>query len=273
MLKIFLVLGCSLGLPGPLSAQWAPYPTANVPRTAAGQPDLSAPPPRTQDGRPDLSGMWEVARPTGGGAFGGGSAPVPGPPAPGTNQFWDINTGLAEPVPMREWARALRQKRMADDSKDNPDARCLPMGLMQLHTHPQPRKIIQTSAVVVILYEGNSGIRQIFTDGRPLPADPQPWWYGYSTGRWESDTLVVESAGFVDGGWLDVNGTPLTEKGRLTERFRRSNYGTLEIDVTVDDSTAYTRPWTTRVVQRVMLDTDLIEFICQENEKFSSVPH
>ena len=157
---------------------------------------------------------------------------------------------------------------MADNSKDNPDAHCLPMGNMQLHTHPQPRKIIQTPDVVVILYEGNAGIRQIFTDGRPLPDnDPQPWWYGYSTGRWDGDTLVVQTSGFRDGGWLDVNGSPLTDAATMTERFRRVNYGNLEIQITVDDPKAYTRPWTVTVNQHVMLDTELIEFICLENEK------
>jgi hypothetical protein len=157
---------------------------------------------------------------------------------------------------------------MAEGSKDNPDAHCLPMGNMQLHTHPQPRKIIQTSGVIVILYEGNAGIRQIFTDGRPLPDnDPQPWWYGYSTGRWEGDTLVVQSGFFRDEGWLDVNGSPFTSAGRMIERFRRLNYGTLAIEVTVDDPKAYTRPWTVTVNQRIMLDTELIEFVCLENEK------
>jgi hypothetical protein len=157
---------------------------------------------------------------------------------------------------------------MADNGKDNPDAHCLPMGLMQLHNHPQPRKIIQTPGVIVILYEGNAGIRQIFTDGRPLPDnDPQPWWYGYSTGKWDGDTLVVETSGFRDGGWLDINGSPLTDAARWTERFRRVSYGNLRIDVTVDDPKAYTRPWTVTVDQRIMLDAELIEFVCLENER------
>ncbi|HLF11387.1 MAG TPA: hypothetical protein VJA26_09230 [Gammaproteobacteria bacterium] len=163
---------------------------------------------------------------------------------------------------------------MAANQKDNPDAHCLPMGYMQLHGHPQPRKIIQTPDVIVILYEGNSGIRQIFTDGRALPElneDLQPWWYGYSIGHWEDDTLVVESTGFRDDGWLDVFGSPLTDQGKLIERFRRPDYGHLEIDITIDDPKAYTEPFTVRVNHQVMLDTDLIEFICNENEK--SVVH
>ncbi len=122
--------------------------------------------------------------------------------------------------------------------------------------------------MILILYEANGGIRQIFTDGRPLPGkDAEPWWYGYSTGKWDGDTLVVETSGFRDDVWLDVEGSPLTESGKMTERFRRVNYGNMEIEVTVDDPKAYTKPWTVKVHHRIMLDTDLIEFVCQENEK------
>jgi hypothetical protein len=127
---------------------------------------------------------------------------------------------------------------------------------------------VQTPGLIVIMYEGNSGLRQIFTDGRPLPDnDPQPWWYGYSVGHWDGDELVVESIGFRDDGWLDVNGSPLTEEGKLIERFRRPNFGDLEIDITVDDPKAYTEPFTVRVNQRILVDEELIEFICNENEK------
>src|SRR5947199_7867813 len=129
------------------------------------------------------------------------------------------------------------------------------MGLMQLHNHPQPRKIVQTPGLIVIMYEGNAGLRQIFMDGRALPNnDPQPWWYGYSTGKWDGDTLVVQTSGFRDDGWLDINGSPLTDAAKVTERFRRVNFGRMEIDVTVDDSKAYTKPWTVRVNQQDMAD-------------------
>ena len=186
----------------------------------------------------------------------------------GPGLFFDIATGVQGGLPLQPWAAALKQQRMAANSKDNPDAHCLPLGNLQLHTHPQPRKIVQTADVVVILYEGNAGVRQLFTDGRPLPAgDPQPWWFGYSTGRWVGDTLVVETAGFRDGGWLDVNGSPLTDGARVTERFRRTSYGTLDVEVTVDDPKAYTRPWTVTIRQRLMPDDELIEFVCLENER------
>jgi hypothetical protein len=141
------------------------------------------------------------------------------------------------------------------------------MGNMQFHTHPQPRKMIQTEDLLLILYEGNAGIRQIFLDGRPLPENPQPWWFGYSTGHWEDDTLVVETAGFRDDGWLDINGTPLTDEGRMIERFQRPSYGSLEIGITIDDPKAYTEPWTVLVRQYVDPAMEMIEFICNENEK------
>jgi hypothetical protein len=128
--------------------------------------------------------------------------------------------------------------------------------------------MVHTKDDLIIMYEANYGLRQIFTDGRPLPAnDPQPWWFGYSSGRWEGETLVVRSSGFRDGGWLDVNGSPLTDAATVTERFTRVNFGSLEIEITVDDRKAYTRPWTVTVKNDIMLDTELIEFVCLENEK------
>jgi hypothetical protein len=255
-----------------LFAQWPAYPTAGVPKTADGKLDLTGPAPRTSDGKPDLSGIWRFvdspdARP---------GPPVPaearsrgiGVRVPGLLQFFDIGSTLKDGLPFEPWAAELRRQRVARNNQDNPDAHCLPIGLMQLHTHPEPRKIIQTPGLIVILYEANAGVRQIFTDGRPLPGnDAQPWWYGYSTGKWDGDTLVVETSGFRDDVWLDVEGSPLTEAGKMTERFRRVNYGNMEIDITVDDRKAYTKPWTVKVHHRIMLDTDLIEFVCQENEK------
>ena len=275
LLVLFAALNASLW------AQWSTYPTRAVPKTKDGKPDLSAPAPRTSDGKTDLTGLWEAGRGLGRGQRGTPSnAPLPAetPPAPPPTAdgsppvatFFNLGAGFKEGLPFTPWAAELRKKRAADNAKDNPDAHCLPIGLMQLHLHPQPRKIIQTSDVVVILYEAQGEVRQIFTDGRPLPKnDPQPWWRGYSVGHWEGDTLVVETTGFRDDVWLDVNGSPLTNTGKMTERFRRPNYGTLQIDITIEDPKAYTKPFTVRVNQRIMLDTDLIEFVCNENERSS----
>ena len=234
--------------------------------------------PRTAWGTPDFTGIWENQP----GAIGGGaqSRDQNQPALPDQNEdeppfatFFDIGANIPGGAPFTPWAKKVRDERVANNQKDNPDAHCLPIGYMQLHGHPQPRKIVQTPNLIVIMYEGNSGLRQIFLDGRPLPElndDLQPWWYGYSVGHWEGDTLVVETIGFRDDVWLDVQGSPLTHLGKMTERFRRPDFGTLQIDVTIEDPAAYTKPFTVRVNQRIMLDSELIEFICQENEKSSA---
>ncbi len=257
------------GLPALLLAQWPDYPSAGVPRGPDGKPILDAPAPKTADGKPDLSGVW-MTRPPGRGQQQKQQPPADGSPPLAT--FRNIGSGFKDGLPLLPWAADLLKSRKAENSKDNPDAHCLPLGLMQLHMHPQPRKIIQSPRLIVILYEAQAGVRQIFLDGRSLPpADVQPWWYGYSIGHWDGDTLVVETTGFRDDVWLDIDGSPLTNSGKLTERFRRINYGTLQIDVTVEDPKVYTKPFTVRVVQRIMPDTELIEFICGENDR--SGPH
>jgi hypothetical protein len=258
-----------LSLSTALAAQWPAYPDRTAPRGADGRVDLAAPLPRTADAKPDFTGVWLNAW-----FYDGRVQPLPvSPPGePPASTFADVFANFTGELPLRPWAAQLKAERKEQNSKDNPDAHCLPMGLMQFHMHPQPRKIIQTRDVIVVLYEGNAGIRQIFTDGRPLPAtDAQPWWYGYSVGRWEGDTLVVETTGFRDGGWLDINGSPLTDAAKMTERWRRLNYGTVQIDITIDDLKAYTKPFSVRVHHRLMVDNtfdaDLIEFVCQENNK------
>jgi hypothetical protein len=272
-------------LPAALFAQWPSYPTPGVPRTPDGKPNLSAPAPKTTDGKPDLTGIWENVRPP-------AQATVPNVKTAGPNDdvltglqtnndflalvkrspFWDLGSSFKDGLPFQPWAAELHRQRVADNNKDNPDAHCLPMGMMQFHYHPEPRKMIQTPQVIVILYEANAGIRQIFTDGRPLPGkDADPWWYGYSTGHWDGDTLVVQSSGFRDLGWLDVEGSPLSETAKITERYRRPDFGHLEIEVTIDDPKAYTKPFTVAVHQRIMVDTEIIEFVCQENER--DAPH
>lgn len=243
----------------PVSAQWLRYPTAGVPRTADGRPNLTAPTPRTADGKPDLSGVWLV---DGFGPPGGeGTGPEP------RTVFFDVAHGLNGPPPYQPWAAQRAAERREQRAKDNPDARCLPIGPLQMLAHPLPKKVIQLPGLFVILHERNMEFRQVFTDGRPLPVDPQPTWYGYSTGRWEGDTLVVETAGFRDGLWADFFGSPLTDQARMTERYRRPNFGTLLVQVTIDDPKAYTRPWTIDVNQHFGVDTDLLEYACLENEK------
>ena len=242
-----------------VSAQWPPY-------VRPGTPALDAPPPRLPNGTIDFSGTWESRQPPSG-RLGGPMVPNLNPTAdPPLANFANIGQNFKEGLPFTPWAAELRKQRMATNSRENPDANCLPLGLMQLHTHSQPRKVVQNVNDIVIMYEANSGLRNIFTDGRALPAnDPQPWWYGYSVGKYDGDTLVVETIGLRDEGWLDVQGAPFTSGAKITEKFRRPKYGRMEIDVTIDDSKAYTKPWTVRINWRLGADEDLIEFICQEN--------
>jgi hypothetical protein len=247
-----------------VAAQWLRHPTAGVPRTRDGRPDLAAPAPRLVDGKPDLSGVWDndgYDRSAGGEGLG---------PMPRT-VFFDLSHGLSGPPPYLPWAAELAARRKGENAKDNPDARCLPLGPLQMLAHPLPKKFLHHPGLLVILHERNMEFRQVFLDGRRLPDDPQPSWYGYSTGRWEGDTLVVETSGLRDGLWADFNGSPLTEAARLTERYRRPNYGTLQVQVTITDPKAYAKPFTVNVNQHLSLDNELIEYACLENEK--DVPH
>ena len=249
---------------GMAQAQWPNWPTPDVPRNADGTVDMNGPVPRTADGHPDLSGLWRGAN-----SFGrrGGAAPPPdGPPVAG---FRDVGQNIEGGLPFQPWAKALRDEREAAGSAGNPEAHCLPMGNMQFHTQGFPRKFVQSERLLIILYEASMGIRQIFMDGRPSPDnDPQPWFYGYSVGHWEGDELVVTTTNFRDGEWLDIIGSPLTDAATVTERFRRPSFGRMQIDITVDDPKAYTEPWTVRMNQEIMVDQELIEFVCLENQRF-----
>jgi len=274
-LTLASVLALFVALSSTLLAQWPSHPTPGVPRAADGKPILDAPTPRTADGKVDFSGIWLRAGGGGGGRGRQGGAP----PAPTTtpdgiplSTFGEV-AGRGFALPLQPWAADLKKRRMADNNKDNPDVWCLPIGLMQYHNHPQPRQIVQTKNLMLITYESNYGLRYIYMDGRPAPTnDPTPWWFGYSRGWFEGDTLVVETTNFRGderAGWLDVNGSPYTDALKMTERFRRPNFGTLEIDITIDDAKAYTKPFTVRVNQRIMVDQEMIEFICNENEQSS----
>ena len=243
----------------PLGAQWLNHPTTGVPRTAAGTPNLDAPAPRTVDGKPDLSGTWDVEH----------NRPCPPDGCADLfvgQEFINIGWSLKGGLPYLPWAAATAKKRTEDLRKDDPNSFCLPIGIVRMHTMPLLKKIIQVPGLVVILNEQYAMYRQIFTDGRPLPVDPNPSWVGYSSGTWEGDTLVVQTAGFRDGLWLDANGSPMTAEARVTERFRRVSYGKLEIELTVDDLKAYSAPWTVTLNQFIALDTDLLDYICNENE-------
>jgi hypothetical protein len=262
------VAACAL-LSSTLLAQWPNYPALKTPKKANGEPDLTAPAPRTADGKPDFSGTWRGAQIAGGRR--GAPPPEPAPGTPPLATFRDIASTFKEGLPLTPYAKEVLAKHVARNSKDNPEASCLPMGIMQFWTQGFPRKFVQTPGLIVILYEASSGIRQIFTDGRSLPpqGEPQPWYYGYSSGKWDGDTLVVQTNNLRDDGWLDIVGTPLTDQAKLTERFRRVSVGRMEIDITVDDPKAYTKPWTVRHVQDLMPDTDIFEFICEENQRFT----
>lgn len=257
---------CSVALFG----QWPNHPTPG-PRMKDGEIDLTAKTPRTSDGKPDFSGLWEPAGKAAKSYNGFPPLPLEIPQAPDdppVGQFFNIGAGLKGGLPMTPWAAKVRADRKADNAKDNPDAHCLPLGLTQLHMHIQPRKVIQTPREIIVMYEANGNTRQIMLDGRKLPTSPDltPWWYGYSVGHWEGDTLVVETTGFRDDVWLDVEGSPLTSTGKMTERWRRVNMGLMQIDITIEDPQSYTKPFTVRVNHRLMPDTEIMEFVCEERD-------
>jgi hypothetical protein len=252
-----------------LSAQWPLHPQPGIPKGPDGKPNLTAPAPRTPDGKPDLSGIWMRSTRT--------EAPGSQPPGrPPLATFGNVGAGFKEGLPFQPWAAELVKKRAG--ALENPDALCLPQGPLEYHLDPQPREVVQLPQKTLIIYESNYGLRTIYTDGRRLPpqGEPQPYWHGYSVGRWERDTLVAESNNFRGAltgqpgdGWLDGRGSPFTDALRLTELFRRLNFGRLDIDVTIDDPKAYARPFTVRVEQEIVADgSEMIEFICHENQMF-----
>jgi hypothetical protein len=263
---VSLVAGATM-----LLAQWPKHSTEG-PKTESGDLDMKASAPKAPDGHPDLSGLWRPMRGNRGNLKGndkGKGAPARAPGEPPAAQFGDLGSGFEKGLPFTEWGRKTRDERKANDSKDNPDAHCRPLGLMQLHTHPFEKKIVQGKEAIVIMYNANNDVRQILTNGQTLPEvgpQLQPWWYGYSVGKWEGDTLVVTTVGFRDDVWLDVNGSPLTGTGKLVERFTRLNFGTLQIDVTIEDPKAYTEPFTVRVMQEIMPNTELFESVCEDRD-------
>lgn len=256
----------TLVLPAFGFSQWLHYPTADVPRKSDGAPDLAAPAPRLADGKPDFSGIWHAARrlPCDPDA----SRFIPcGIEIGGSPQARNFGVDMPGGLPYQRWAAELVKQRRADEGVDDPHVRCLPDNPPRTWTMPHLTKAVHTPRLLVLLYEVNAIYRQIFIDGRPLPEDRNPGWNGYSTARWEGDTLVVRTAGFRDGLWIDMGGSPMSDAAQLTERIRRPNYGTLEVEITVDDPKVYTRPWTVEHAQNIELDTELMDEVCLENEK------
>ena len=257
MNRFWAIVGFALAVP--LFAQWS-QPTTGVPRTPDGKPNLLAPAPRLTDGKPDFSGTWDVDH----------NQPCPPGGCPdfySPQEFSNIAWGVKGGLPYQPWARDLSKKRTTELRKDDPLSHCLPIGIVEMHTIPLFRKVIHVPGLLAIMHEYNTSFRQIFTDGRPLPEDPMPTWSGYSTAKWEGDTLVVHTEGFRDGIWLDVLGNPVTDAAKITERISRPNFGRLEIDLTIDDPKAYTKPWSLHLNQNIQLDTDLLDYVCLENEK------
>jgi hypothetical protein len=236
--------------PEPAPAQWLDYPAPGIPRLPDGKPNLAAPAPRGPDGKPDLSGVWKG----------------PGPGSYDRNIARDL-----KPQDIQPWAEAVYQERVRNMGKDAPRANCLPDPFVYYHMVDVAR-FVEIPGVIVVLYQGttNSVHRTIFTDGRKLPADPNPAWMGYSTGHWEGDTLVVETAGFTDRSWLDIEGHPHSEALRITERYRRRDFGHMDLEITIDDPKAFTRPFSLRADKTLDPDTDLLESVCEHD---TSVPH
>ncbi len=268
----------------PLAAQWFKYPTAGVPRKAGGQVDMSAPAPRLPDGKPDFSGIWTTGDPNIRRKEGTASPKDPPVPrtAPGpkeeqspgdaskiTTSRQMVNMGVDLPggLPYQPWLAAIVKERTANEAKDDPHIKCLPDNFLRAYGLPHLLKFVHKPGLLVVLDEMNAGYRQVFTDARPLPEDPNPSWQGYSSGRWSGDTLVIDTIGLRDDTWIDWNGSVLTQAAKVGEQIRRPDFGHLEIEVTVDDPKAYTKPWTVKLKERIVVDTELVDEICLENEQ------
>ncbi len=241
ILIVILVLAASVAA----FAQWADIKLPNTPRSADGKPNLAAATPRTPDGKPDLSGIWRVA----------------------TGRYLQNIAADAGEAPFQPWAAALYKQRADALGKGRPSENCIPHGIPDaMLVRNSPFKIVQTPGVVLVLYEEFNHFRQIFTDGRAFPPEATPSWYGYSIGHWEGDTLVAETIGFNDLSWFDDPGHPHSDALRVTERFRRGDFGNMSIEMTFDDKKAYTKTWSANVPFNLLADTELIESIC-ENER------
>ncbi len=224
----------------PLAAQWLTLPTPGIPRTADGKPDLSAPAPRTADGRPELTGLWRGA---------------------------GVRGELRDETKVQAWARAAMAEHESNYYRDGPHMQCLPQGPSYIAGAGggggSLRRIVQSPTVIAML-NPDTTYRQIFIDGRELEPDPLPIWQGYSVGRWDGDTLVVESNGFNDKTWLHPEGLGHTEGLRITERYRRLDFGHMQVDVTYDDPATFVAPLHVVVNLEYAADDEMLELVCNE---------
>jgi hypothetical protein len=236
-------------LSSPLAAQWLHYATPGIPRAADGKPNLTAPAPRTASGKPDLSGLWEQK----------------------SDKYYNNIAADLMPGDVQPWAEALYQERKKNFGRNSMEAQCLPMGPAYSTTPYRESKIFQMPTMIVILYE-DLAYRQIYMDGRELEKDPNPTLMGYSVARWDGDTLVVESNGFSERTWLDVDGHPHTEDLRMTERYRRPDFGHIDVQITLDDAKAYTKPWTVAVRMDLKTDLEMLEYTCDNEKDRAHIP-
>ena len=263
----FVILGTPLASTH-LAAQWLKYPAGGVPRKADGKVDMSARSPRMADGKPDFSGIWTTGEPNGRRTSSNdGQSPGDASAITASRQMANIGVDLPGGLPYQPWLVPIVKERTDNLAKDDPHIRCLPDNFLRAYGLPHLLKFVHTPNLLVVLNEMNAGYRQVFTDARPLPEDPTPTWQGYSSGKWSGDTLVIDTTGLRDDTWADWSGSVLTQAAKVREQIRRPDFGHLEIQVTVDDPKAYTKPWTVTLKQRIVVDTELIDEICLENEQ------
>ena len=281
VLALAFVLG-TLAAPTNLVAQWVKYPTADVPRKTDGSVNMSAATPRLADGKPDFSGVWAAGEPYVPDEHqlnpeqaanrretknSEDDKPVDPGEINGGRQMSNIGIDLPSGLPYQPWLRSLVKERTANKAIYDPHVRCLPDNFLRAYELPHAIKFVHSPRLLVMLNEMNAGYRQVFTDGRPLPQDPTPSWQGYSSGKWSGDTLVIDTNGLRDDTWIDWNGSVVTAQAKVREEIRRPDFGHLQIRVTIDDPKAYTKPWIVTLKQRIVVDTELIDEICLENEK------
>jgi hypothetical protein len=255
----------------PVLAQWIGYPTAGVPRKADGTVDMTAPAPRLPDGKPDFSGIWTTAdrnRPKDAQA-GGELGASNGNDISSSRYMANIGSDFAEGLPYQPWLVPIVKERTTNMAIDDPHIRCLPDNFLRAYGLPHMLKFVHKPDLLIVLNEMNAGYRQVFTDARALPDDPTPAWQGYSSGKWSGDTLVIDTIGLRDDTWIDWNGSVVTEAAKVREEIRRPSFGFLEVKVTVDDQKAYTKPWSVTLRQRIVVDAELIDEVCIENEQFA----